>query len=318
MRRVFTLIFVLATCTANGQEPSTAPPVQTTPQPAPTTPETPLPDSPGAVLHPAPDQTASPESVITVAKASFATNHTTPPPCRVGHWLRPATYEDRADRTPGMPSSLLCVDILNPYVRFLDTRVPLPMSPKQKGYLAIRNVSDPFNLATIAATSGFTIAIDSHTAYGPGWKGFGKISGVSLLQDATGEFFGTFLIPSLAHEDPHYRRLPEDSFSRRLVHAISRTVIAQHDDGTPMPNYATLLTYPIASEISNLYVPGIHGNGPSTIARIATGYALDPVNNIVTEFLPDFAKHIHIRVIFVQQILNQVVSGSTNGAQTSP
>jgi hypothetical protein len=318
MPRVYTLIFVLATCAAHGQQPSPAPEVQPVPTAAP---DAPLPDSPGALIQ-APEPTQ--QSVVAVAKNSFATSHTTPPPCR-SHWLRRSNpYPDStsastspANQPPGPPSPLDCVDILNPYVRFLDTRFSIPMTPPQKGYLAIRNVVDPFNLATIAATSAFTIGIDSHTAYGPGWKGFGKIAGVSLLQDATGEFFGTFAIPSLTREDPHYHRLPHSSVPQRLFHAVSRTVVAQHDDGTPMPNYATLFTYPIASEISNLYVPGIQTDGRSTAIRILTGYALDPVNNLVTEFLPDFAKRIHIRIIFVQQILNQVVANPT-ATQGSP
>ncbi len=143
--------------------------------------------------------------------------------------------------------------------------MPIPMTPAQKGYLAFRDVIDPFNLITILGSSALTIAIDSHTAYGPGFKGFGELSGVSFSQDVIGEFFGTFLIPSIAHEDPHYHRMPTATFPRRLLHAVSRTVIAQSDYGHPMPNYATLLTYPIASEISNLYVPGIQSNGPSTV-----------------------------------------------------
>ena len=36
--------------------------------------------------------------------------------------------------------------------------------------------------------------------------------------------------------------------------------------------------------------------------------ALDPVNNIINEFLPDVAKRIHVRIIFVQQILNNVAA----------
>ncbi len=72
-----------------------------------------------------------------------------------------------------------------------------------------------------------------------------------------------------------------------------------------MPNYAVLLTYPISAEISNLYVPGIQSNAASTGKRILTGYALDPINNLLTEFLPDIASRIHVRVIVVQRILNQ-------------
>ena len=41
-----------------------------------------------------------------------------------------------------------------------------------------------------------------------GLKGFAKYSGVSITEDMTGEFFGTFLVPSLMHQDPHYHREP--------------------------------------------------------------------------------------------------------------
>ena len=39
-----------------------------------------------------------------------------------------------------------------------------------------------------------------------------------------------------------------------------------------------------------------------------TGYATDPIDNLITEFLPDIARHIHVRVIFAQRIVNQVSS----------
>jgi len=75
-----------------------------------------------------------------------------------------------------------------------------------------------------------------------------------------------------------------------------------------MINYATLLTYPISAELSNLYVPGLSTNAKSTGERIAAGYATDPVGPLIAEFLPDIAKHIHIRIVFVQQILEQVAN----------
>jgi hypothetical protein len=240
----------------------------------------------------------APVPAAAIAAAAIAV-----PPCRTGGTQNGNSPEaDSADQ-----SREPCLEG-NPYTRFLNTTAPAPLTPEQKGRLALHNLKDPGNLVTIVGTAAFTIGADSHTAYGPGWKGFGKNAGVSLLQDSTGEFFGTFLIPSLTREDPHYHRMPNASFGRRFVHALSRTVIAQHDDGSAMPNYATLLNYPIGAEISNLYVPGIRGNGPSTVARIMTGYATDPIENEITEFLPDVARHIHIHVIFVQRVLNQVAS----------
>jgi hypothetical protein len=78
-----------------------------------------------------------------------------------------------------------------------------------------------------------------------------------------------------------------------------------------MPNYSVLLDYPLGAVLSNQYVPGVHTDISSTVTRIATGYALDPGNNLLDEFLPDVASHIHVRIIFVQRILNNIASGTS-------
>jgi hypothetical protein len=270
-----------------------------------TTPQDVLPDAPSAVL-------SQQHDVVAVAEESLKTSDSGVTPCT----LRRAMLKIPSHSKTVVPVHVPCNELINPYQRFLDTSVVIPMTSKEKGYLAIHNLTDPANLLTIVAVSGFSTAIDSHSAYGPGWKGFGKNAGVSLLQDATGEFFGAYLIPSIAHQDPRYFRMPKASIPRRVGHAVAHTFVANHDDGSSMPNYANLLGYPIGAELSNLYVPGIHSDAPSTVERIVTGLATDPANNLITEFLPDVAKHISIRIIFVQRILNQVASQQQTGAPT--
>ena len=54
--------------------------------------------------------------------------------------------------------------------------------------------------------------------------GFAKYSGVSLTEDMTGEFFGTFLVPSLVHQDPHYHREPYMPIKHRILHAFVQVV----------------------------------------------------------------------------------------------
>jgi hypothetical protein len=198
----------------------------------------------------------------------------------------------------------------NPIKPFVTSIHIEPLSSKQKGVLAIRDFIDPFNFITIAGYSAIAVAADPHSAYGPGVKGFAKFTGYGLLQDAQGEFFQTYAISSLAHEDPRYHRMPTASVKRRLWHAISHTYVSQHDDGTRMLNYATLLTYPISAELTNLYVPGIETDGRSTVKRVAIGIASDPAGAIVAEFLPDVAKRIHIKIVFVQEIVNQMIVGA--------
>ena len=58
-------------------------------------------------------------------------------------------------------------------------------------------------------------------------------------------------------------------------------------------------------------MPGVQTDSVSTVKRISIGLATDPSGTIVAEFLPDFARRIHIHVIFIQEILNQVITGGT-------
>ena len=295
MNRRFIVLFLLSATALYAQTPAShgpdaAPPTASI--------SIDLPDAPSESLK-------QQDDVVAVAEASLKASGKAAPTCNLVNSMK-TVYVDpnRVDevRKP-------CSELIYPYERFLTTDIAIPLTWQQKGYLALHDLTNPANLGTIAGISAITIGIDSHTAYGPGWKGFGKIAGVSLLQDATGEFFGTFFIPSIAHQDPRYFRMAHASIPRRILYAVSRTAISRNDDGRAIPNYGTLLTYPISAEISNLYVPGIHSDGPSTVARIVTGLATDPANNLLTEFLPDVARRIHVRIIFVQRIINNVATG---------
>jgi hypothetical protein len=297
MRRLLTTGLLLSAMTAFAQiQPPTMP---ETPAHLPDSAKTDLPDAPGPAQ-------AQQQDVVAVAEASFKATGGGAHSCGVFTAMK-VVYVDPSRYDVPKP----CTELIYPYQRFLSSNIVIPMTWQQKGYLALHDLADPVNFGTILGISAITVGSDSHSAYGPGLKGFGKSVGVSLLQDATAQFFGAFAIPVIAHQDPRYFRMPHAPFTKRLVYSISRTVIARSDSGKSMPNYATLLNYPIGAELSNLYVPGIHPDVPSTVARIFTGYALDPVNSLVNEFLPDVASHVHIRIIFVQQILNNVARGNS-------
>jgi hypothetical protein len=297
MRRLLTTGLLLSAMTALAQ---TLPP---------TVPETPanLPGSGSTELPDAPEPAqARQEQVVAVAEASFKANGRGAHPCGVFSAMK-VVYVDPSRYDVPKP----CTELIYPYQRFLTSNIVIPMTWQQKGYLALHDLADPANFGTILGISAITVGANSHSAYGPGLKGFGKSVGVSLLQDATAQFFGAFAIPVIAHQDPRYFRMPHSRFSKRVVYSISRTVVSRSDSGKSMPNYATLLNYPIDAELANFYVPGISTNAASTVARIFTGYGLDPINNLLNEFLPDVASRVHVRVIFVQRIINNVASGNS-------
>jgi len=205
------------------------------------------------------------------------------------------------------------IPAVNLFVKFTSTWVPYPMTPDQKMKLAVHDVIDPFNLLTIGGLSAIDTAENAHSVYGPGMKGFAKTSGVSLTQDMTGEFFGTFLICTLAHEDPHYHRMPQASIPVRIGHALAQVLVTQSDSGKPMFNYEDTVGYVVDDKISSLYVPVLHSDARSTAARVSIGLATAPIGNLVSEFLPDIARRINFRAIIVQRIINQVASDNGGG-----
>ncbi len=203
------------------------------------------------------------------------------------------------------PTDTCCAHNVDYFQRFVDTGIH-PMTPRQKAELAFRNTTDLYNFATIAFISALSVATDPNSAYGPGVPGFGRNFGVAYCETAVGEFFGTFLIPSIAHQDPHYHRMPNASYARRALHAITQVGWAQSDYGTGMPNYSNLVGTAVGIGFGNLYVPGRDTSFGSSAARYTTAIATSPIDNFITEFLPDVARRVNIRIVLIQQIVNQV------------
>jgi hypothetical protein len=203
------------------------------------------------------------------------------------------------------PENISCAKSVDYFQRFTDSGVH-PLTPRQKGILAIRNTIDPFNFTTIAVFSAISVASDPGSAYGPGVPGFARNFGVAYCETAVGQFFGTFLIPSITHQDPHYHRMPNASYVRRTVHAITEVVWAQSDYGDGMPNYSILIGTAIGDGLGNLYVPGRDKSWGAGAARYATAIATDPIDNFITEFLPDVARHVNVHIVLVQQVVNGV------------
>ena len=213
------------------------------------------------------------------------------------------------DTPARVASTAICVPhlpIINWYARFLNGPQVKPFTPLQKAHQAATNIIDPFNLLTIGGEAAITVAANPHSAYGPGIPGYARYVGVSLSQDVTDEFFGAFLIPVLAHEDPHYHRMPNASTGRRIMHCIGQIFWTEGDNGKGMVNYSVLVGFAIENQIANLYVPGERTNLSSSAERYGVALATAPADNFITEFVPDFARHIHVQVVLVQRIIDQV------------
>lgn len=195
---------------------------------------------------------------------------------------------------------------INWYDRFVTGPAVMRFSPEQKLRLALNNLINPFNLGTIVGEAGISVAANSHSPYGPGVDGWAKLSGTNFTQDMTNQFFGTFLIPSITHTDPHYHRRPDLSIPRRILHCVDQTFWQADDNGGHNFNYSEIVAPVFDIGISNLYVPGLQTRLSADAERYSINLATAPIDNFITEFVPSVASRIHTRVVFVQRIVDHV------------
>jgi hypothetical protein len=178
-----------------------------------------------------------------------------------------------------------------------------PLGASGKFRLAVKNFSDPLNIAGTALDSGISTATSSSkSAFGTGWPGFGRRFGMSMSDEALSEFFSTYLVSTLAHQDPHYHRDPGSSAGRRIAYALSRVVISRSDSGKPMFNFAEFVGTTAASLVESSYHFERDESPGAVSSRIFVSIGSDAAWNLMNEFLPDIAKHLNPRFIFLRRL----------------
>ena len=178
-----------------------------------------------------------------------------------------------------------------------------PLTPAGKFRLALRNFSDPVNIGGTALDSEISNATSSSTsAFGTGWNGFGKRFGMSMADDGLNEFFSTFLVSSLAHQDPHYHRNPGTSTGKRIFYALTRVVVARSDSGKPMFNYAEFVGTSSSALLETTYHFERDESPGAISSRIFVSIGSDAAWNLMNEFLPDVAKHVNPRFFFLRRL----------------
>lgn len=183
-----------------------------------------------------------------------------------------------------------------------------PLGYKGKFRLAVANVSDPFAIITTAIDSEIGNATSGASRLPRGAAGFGERFGVSMAGEASSEFFSTFLVSSIFHQDPHYHREPDAALGKRFVHALSYVVITRSDSGTPMFNFAEFLGTAASSIAEGGLHPEWERDPGATSGRIFVSIGSDAAWNLMTEFLPDVARHINPRLILLRRLADKAAA----------
>lgn len=168
--------------------------------------------------------------------------------------------------------------------------IPCVMDAHDKFNLFVKNSADPLNFLGAAWDAGSAHIAHTDAAYGQGLAGYGRRYSSALTDSVASEFFGTFLYPSLFHQDPRYYRMGQGTTNQRLAHALAHRFVARSDAGRPMFNYSEWMTTVSMKVLSNVYHPGNpRGFGPTT-SRVGFSVANDIGWDVLREFWPEIAR----------------------------
>jgi len=179
--------------------------------------------------------------------------------------------------------------------------VRFPYSPADKFRLFIKDTYDPFALMGEGFTAFYNQAQGSPYAFGGGARGYSRRFGAIVGTDFAGEFFGTFLFPSILRTDPRYFRKGEGGFGRRAAYALTRILITKRDSGGNTFNASNFLSGIATTAISNTYYPGRERGVWPTLERATINIGFDSLTALYREFWPEMAHTLHIPAFVIRR-----------------
>ncbi|MEO8727550.1 MAG: hypothetical protein ABI383_15670, partial [Acidobacteriaceae bacterium] len=159
--------------------------------------------------------------------------------------------------------------------------------------------------------AGFGQALNSNPGYGQGAEGYAKRFGSSMGRNATSNFFGTFLLPSVLHQDPRYFVLGDATAGEKIKYALRRTVVTRSDNGNDVFNWSGLLGPVISEGIANSYLPSAERTPGRTFRRYGIDLGFIVGGNLLREYYPMISRKLGI-----QKLTGPLVA--TSAAPSSP
>jgi hypothetical protein len=168
------------------------------------------------------------------------------------------------------------------------------LDSRKKLELAVDETIAPSRFLGSMFTSGITQARDGLPGYGQGWNGYGKRFGSSVASNASNHLFGTFLLPSMLHEDPRYFVKVFGSPRNRILYAIERTLITRTDTGRNTFNWSGVLGGIMAESLANSYLPDAERTAGKTFSRYGIRVGFSALDNVIKEYWPTIFKSLGI------------------------
>jgi hypothetical protein len=190
-------------------------------------------------------------------------------------------FANRLDRRTVQPARA-------PQFKSDDLICTLPL--KGKFLLFVNDSVDPVTFFSAGYNALISQAENSEPAFGQGFKGYGLRFGTNLAGSSSSAFFGDFLYPTIFSQDPRFYRLGHGTFKRRVIHALTRTIIAHDDHGGNMFNYTQWLGTASTVVLSNTYLPDNNRSASHAAEVVGFDVLNDAGFDVLREFWPEIAK----------------------------
>ncbi len=176
---------------------------------------------------------------------------------------------------------------------------PFPNAPSYVGLTSRQKFdlfvhrSHSFDTISGAISDSITAQITgAYPTFGGGMAGYGKRLGAAAAGAESASFLGTFVFPTLFHQDPRYFRSDQTGISDRLAYAASRVVIGRSDDGRSVINTSLILSQFAQAAVSNAFIPYRNKNVSGTMENALAGIGSVAQARILNEFWPDIMRFV--------------------------
>lgn len=161
-----------------------------------------------------------------------------------------------------------------------------PLSAGQKFELFVDNSISVHTVLYSALAAAVGQADNSPTGWGQGWDAYGKRFGGSLANNASGEFFGTFILSSAFRYDPRFFPVRDPTFGQAVGHAVKRIFITQSDAGKRVVDVPGLVGPLLGESLANVYWPDRNRTAGDTFFRYGIDIAEKAGGNLLREYWP--------------------------------
>jgi hypothetical protein len=164
------------------------------------------------------------------------------------------------------------------------------LSAEQKFKLFVDNsVSvDAFTWSMLGSAVGQ--ADNSPSGFHQGWDAYGKRFGTDMSRQASGQFFGTFVIATALHEDPRFYAEVNPGFFHAIKYSLQQVFIMRSDDGREVVAWSKLLGPALGEGLATVYWPDQNRTVGNTFSRYGLDLASRASGNLLREFWPILLK----------------------------